>query len=93
LVAGDYEKCVTNFYQSHAGWPEVRVVDKLDPVDPVDPPVGGVAAWDSGKVYNTGDQVSYQGAVYEAKWWSQGNEPTKGDPWKLVSGTPTEPPT
>ncbi|EPF2957621.1 chitinase [Vibrio alginolyticus] len=93
LVAGDYEKCVTNFYQSHAGWPEVRVVDKLDPVDPVDPPVGGVAAWDSGKVYNTGEQVSYQGAVYEAKWWSQGNEPTKGDPWKLVSGTPTEPPT
>ncbi len=34
LVPGDYEKCVTNFYGSHASWPEVKVVDKLDPVDP-----------------------------------------------------------
>ncbi len=42
LVPGDYEKCVTNFYGSHANWPKVRVVAKLDPapVDPTDPPGG-----------------------------------------------------
>lgn len=43
LVEGDYEKCVTNLYGSHASWPKVRVVEKLDPLptDPTDPPVGG----------------------------------------------------
>ncbi len=92
LVPGDYEKCVTNLYESHSSWPEVRVVDELVVVDPVEPPIDGVAAWDASKVYTGGDQVSYSGAVYEAKWWSQGNEPTAGDPWKLVSGTPTTEP-
>ncbi|KOO10550.1 carbohydrate-binding protein, partial [Vibrio xuii] len=95
LVPGDYEKCVTNFYESHANWPEVRIVDKLDPVDPGEPtipPVDGTANWDANKVYTSGDRVSYQGVVYEAKWWSQGDEPSKGGPWKVVSGTPTEPP-
>ncbi|MEX3072347.1 chitinase [Vibrio alginolyticus] len=92
LVPGDYEKCVTNLYESHSSWPEVRVVDELVVVDPVEPPVDGVATWDASKVYTGGDQVYYSGAVYEAKWWSQGNEPTAGDPWKLVSGTPTTEP-
>lgn len=95
LVEGDYEKCVANFYGSHANWPEIRVVDKLDPVEPTDPtnPVPGIDSWDANKVYTGGDQVSYQESVYEAKWWSQGNVPAKGDPWKLVSGSPipTEP--
>lgn len=92
LVPGDYEKCVSNLYESHSSWPEVRVVDKLEVVDPVEPPVDGVANWDAGNVYTGGDQVSYLGKVYEAKWWSQGNEPTKGDPWKLVSDAPTTDP-
>ncbi len=89
LVPGDYEKCVTNLYESHSSWPEVRVVDELEVIESEDTIVDGVAAWDASKVYTGGDQVSYSGAVYEAKWWSQGNEPTAGDPWKLVSGTPT----
>ena len=95
LVPGDYEKCVTNLYSSHENWPEVRVVDALEVIGPVEPPLDGIAAWDANKVYTGGDKVSYQGAIYEAKWWSQGNEPTKGGPWKFVSGTPTtvtEPP-
>ncbi|EGQ7943928.1 chitinase [Vibrio cholerae] len=93
LVEGDYEKCVTNLYGSHASWPKVRVVEKLDPLptDPTDPPVGGAPAWEAGKVYNSGDKVSYKGAVYQAKWWTQGDEPSKGGPWALVSGEPTPP--
>lgn len=88
LVPGDYEKCVANFYGSHAGWPEVRVVDALEPIspDPVDPPVDGVNSWDVSKVYTGGDQVSYQGAIYQAAWWTQGDIPTNGGPWSLVSG-------
>ncbi|HBV75506.1 MULTISPECIES: glycoside hydrolase family 19 protein [Vibrio] len=94
LVEGDYEKCVTNFYGSHAGWPEVRVVDNLDPInpDPVDPPVGGIASWESNKVYTAGNQVGYEGGIYEAQWWTQGDLPTAGGAWKPVSiTTPTEP--
>ncbi|ASJ39433.1 chitinase [Vibrio vulnificus] len=89
LVPGDYEKCVTNFYGSHASWPEVRVVDKLDPVDP-GTQLGG-NEWSASKVYVAGDQVTYKGATYKAKWWTQGNDPSLGGPWELVAGTPTEP--
>ncbi|EGR2796952.1 carbohydrate-binding protein [Vibrio navarrensis] len=89
LVPGDYEKCVSNFYGSHASWPQVRVVDKLDPVDPGTEPGGN--GWESSKVYLAGDLVTYQGATYKAKWWTQGDEPSKGGPWELVAGTPSEP--
>ncbi|KLN62823.1 chitinase [Vibrio sp. VPAP30] len=87
LVPGDYEKCVTNFYGSHASWPEVRVVEKLDPVDP-DPDNG--TGWSATKVYNAGDKATYKGATYKAKWWTRGDEPSLGGPWELVAGT-TEP--
>lgn len=83
LVPGDYEKCVTNFYQSHASWPQVRVVDDL-PTTPVEPPVGGVPAWDADKVYLKGDRASYNGVIYEAKWWTKGNIPAADGPWLAV---------
>ncbi|GAA0351432.1 chitinase [Bowmanella denitrificans] len=83
LVPGDYEKCVSNFYQSHANWPAVRVVDNLD-IPPTDPPANGTPAWEAGKVYNNGDQVSYQGANYQAKWWTQGDTPGQGNVWELL---------
>ncbi|WP_019615546.1 glycoside hydrolase family 19 protein [Psychromonas ossibalaenae] len=87
LVPGDYEKCVTNFYGSHANWPEVRVVDDLVIPDPDDPD-NGTGGWDAGKVYLAGDQASYKGATYQAQWWNQGNQPDLGGPWKLLEGTP-----
>ncbi|WP_404395617.1 chitinase [Pseudoalteromonas phenolica] len=85
LVPGDYEKCVTNFYQSHVNWPQVTVVEKLDP--PKDkPPVGGIAAWDSSKVYLKGDKVSFNNAIYTAKWWTQGDQPkADGGPWAIAN--------
>lgn len=45
----------------------------------------GVAAWAATTVYTAGDQVSYRGAVYEAKWWTRNQAP--GDPhgpWKPI---------
>ncbi|KOO07159.1 glycoside hydrolase family 19 protein [Vibrio hepatarius] len=90
LVPGDYEKCVTNLYESHTSWPEVRVVEQLDPVDPGTGDGTG-NEWDANKVYSGGEEVTYQGATYRAKWWTQGHEPSLGGPWELIAGTPTEP--
>ncbi|NVJ55921.1 MAG: carbohydrate-binding protein [Vibrionaceae bacterium] len=90
LVPGDYEKCVTNLYESHASWPEVRVVDQLDPVDPGTGDGTG-NEWDANKIYTGGEEVTYQEATYRAKWWTQGHEPSLGGPWELIAGTPSEP--
>jgi chitodextrinase len=33
------------------------------------------ATWISTSVYNAGNQVKYNGSLYTAKWWTQGNQP------------------
>ncbi|ARC93879.1 chitinase [Vibrio coralliilyticus] len=38
-------------------------------------------AWDSGVVYNGGDQVTWDGKVWEAKWWTQGDDPSQSGQW------------
>jgi len=96
LVPGDYGKCVTNFYGSHAGWPEVRIVPDSEiptiPTEPTDPGAGGVAAWDATKVYaSAGEQVSYKGSIYESKWWTQGDLPDAGGPWLFIKAVATTP--
>lgn len=88
ITPNDYEKCVSNFYGSHAGWPEVRVVDNLE-LPPVDPPVdpSQPAAWDVNKVYNTGERVTVDGVIYEAMYWTQGDDPRLSEswgPWKRI---------
>jgi len=54
----------------------------------------GIATWSASAVYTGGNQVVYNGNLYTAKWWTQGNQPdiNTGDglPWQLVgacSGT------
>ena len=42
------------------------------------------ASWATGSVYTTGNKVTYNGNIYEAKWWNSGNVPSAGDPWKLI---------
>ncbi len=37
--------------------------------------------WDASAVYNGGAEVIYQGHRYSAKWWTQGDEPTKSGQW------------
>jgi len=39
------------------------------------------AAWSATGTYTTGTQVSYNGHLYTAQWWSQNNVPTTGAPW------------
>ncbi|WP_150269523.1 glycosyl hydrolase family 18 protein [Paenibacillus tepidiphilus] len=57
-----------------------------------------VAAWSAAAVYTQGQQASYGGNIYEAKWWTQGDRPDQSGaygPWKLIgpcSGTVTPAP-
>lgn len=62
------------------------VTDPTDPTEPTEPVNPGIPAWDSGKVYFGGDQVSYNGKIYEARWWVQGDTPGANSwgPWKLI---------
>jgi chitinase len=48
------------------------------------PPGGGtcsVAAWSAAQVYTGGQQASYNGHVWQAKWWTQGETPGSADVW------------
>ena len=53
---------------------------------PVDPAASQHAVWESSKVYNGGDIVSFDNLVWKAKYWTQGNQPGFGaEAWELVS--------
>ncbi|SEG47337.1 glycosyl hydrolase family 18 protein [Vibrio hangzhouensis] len=43
--------------------------------------VGCHDTWDPAMVYNGGDSVVYQGLNYQAKWWTQGEDPTQSGEW------------
>jgi chitodextrinase len=48
---------------------------------------GDIPTWNASSVYVGGDQVVYNGKVYKASWWTQGDNPeTQGPwgPWKVV---------
>lgn len=42
---------------------------------------GDAPAWNSGGVYQGGDEVSHNGHNWRAKWWTQGDEPGEGGEW------------
>ena len=51
-----------------------------------DPDAANWPAWQASATYNGGDKVSHQGLVWQAKYWTQGNEPSRSaDQWKLTS--------
>ena len=54
------------------------------PTTPTRPPRPAAAAWSATTVYNGGDQVTYSGSVYKAKWWTQNNIPgaDQWGPWE-----------
>ncbi len=58
-------------------------------------PVGNYPVWNAGAVYVAGDRVFYDGMIYEAKWWTQGNNPAMpsgAHPWQLIGpGGTTDP--
>lgn len=50
----------------------------------------GKSTWDKTKVYNSGDEVFYNGLKYQAKWWTQNEKPDESDAWKSLSNTAVE---
>lgn len=64
----------------------VKDVPDVDTCDGSDPDAANHAAWDAGTIYNAPDTVSFDGLVWQAKWWNQGNQPsTASGPWELLS--------
>ncbi|WP_433362650.1 chitinase C-terminal domain-containing protein [Streptosporangium sp. CA-115845] len=61
----------------------------------VDP--GGCVAppWSPTQIYHGGNKVSHNGRQWEARWWTQNNEPGTNDVWKDLGActTPTSTPT
>jgi chitinase len=63
------------------------------------PPTGGtctVAAWSASTVYVGGNQASYNGRVWQAQWWTQGETPGQAGVWVdkgACGGGTTTPPT
>lgn len=64
-----------------------------DPGDGEDNGDNEAPAWDANAVYLSGDKVSYNGLIYEAKWWSQNDVPGETSVWELVGEGEEEPPT
>lgn len=46
-----------------------------------DEPTCTVDAWDASAAYFAGAQVSKDGILYQAKWWSQGKDPATSGQW------------
>ena len=38
-------------------------------------------AWDASAVYTGGNQVTHAGKTWEAKWWTQGDDPSQSGEW------------
>jgi len=49
----------------------------------------GIATWSAGAVYTAGNQAVYNGKLYQAKWWTQNEQPDintgDGKAWTYVS--------
>ena len=45
---------------------------------------GNGAEWSPTRIYVAGDTVTYNGATYRAKWWTQGEIPGQAEVWELV---------
>ncbi len=52
--------------------------------------VPGPPAWERGKVYGTGDRVTYAGKVFRAQWWTSGEVPgsTAYGSWEELATAP-----
>ncbi|CAM2008709.1 lytic polysaccharide monooxygenase [Acanthopleuribacter pedis] len=57
--------------------------------DQTDPDADQYPTWQSGTVYNTGDRVSHNNLVWQAKWWTNSTEPSNtAEVWQLISDVP-----
>ncbi|WBU38457.1 glycosyl hydrolase family 18 protein [Homoserinibacter sp. YIM 151385] len=56
-----------------------------DPTEDPDPAgCEGTSAWSSGAVYTGGSEASHDGALWRARWWTQGETPGGADVWERL---------
>ncbi|WP_165874909.1 family 20 glycosylhydrolase [Natrarchaeobius oligotrophus] len=54
--------------------------------DEEDGPCAGIAEWNPDAVYEGGDEVVHDGILWEARWWTESDEPAgNGGPWGAVT--------
>jgi len=75
--------------QEWGPWKFIRTINGSNPTPtttPTPPVEDDIAPWDSSAVYVKGDLVSYNGKIYEAQWWTQGEAPGAQEwgPWKYI---------
>ncbi len=62
---------------------------QTDPLAEVNTQAVTCAAWNASDVYNGGDTVTFGGATYKAKWWTQNNNPAQNskdwDVWAVTA--------
>lgn len=73
--------------------PTIPVPTPTPTVSPTPTPtdVPQFPAWESTKVYVNGDKVTHNGAIWRAKWWTQGEEPGVANVWEYVQDAGTGP--
>lgn len=42
---------------------------------------GNIPGWSEADTYVAGNQVTFEGKIYEAKWWTKGEKPTASNEW------------
>ncbi|WP_230873677.1 lytic polysaccharide monooxygenase [Paenibacillus woosongensis] len=55
---------------------------------------GDIRDWSPIRPYNPGEQVVYKGSIWQARWWTQGQEPGVHEVWQQIgpaTGNPTAP--
>ncbi|MFI1519265.1 chitinase [Kitasatospora cineracea] len=76
-VPGTYKLTVTGRGNSF----RADITYTLTVVSPVPPPPCAAAAWNPARVYTNGDTVSWTGHNWQAKWWTQGEQPGTTGEW------------
>ncbi|OEF23789.1 glycosyl hydrolase family 18 protein [Vibrio rumoiensis] len=84
FVAGEYDQDTTLAFSVTVSDGEFtsqasKSVVVLKKTGTIDPPCAN--AWDAAAVYTGGNQVTHEGTLYEAKWWTQGQNPSQSGEW------------
>lgn len=75
---------------THSQRVTVTVAEKDPETPPIVPPADDFPAWEQGKTYVAGDQVTFSNIQYIAKYWTQ-SQPGKGDAWKFADADQATP--
>jgi hypothetical protein len=74
---------VTGNDQPCGGQPTTSPTDTSSPTPPPNQGCGGVSAWNASTGYEPDDEVSYNGSLWKAIWWSTGAAPGEAGSWAV----------